>query len=324
MSRIRFGVWVVMGALILVSLAFSQKVLTTIQIGGFTGTPAVNTATNMIYVPNTTTGDVAVIDGKTNKIVTTIPVGVSPYAIAVANPVTNLIYVAAGDADQYIAVIDGSTNTVIETIPVPEVGLLAVNEAANLIYFQEARATLAVLDGATNQVTNSVVLSTSCCIQSMVYSPFTNRIYGTLGISDNLAIINAADLSFTTVYFEGNVDIYGLAADSTSGRVYLGNASLEGLYVVNGMNGEIGATIQPDHFAPIAVNPTNHLIADIGFSDQNDDIFLSFANGHNYASVGNQIVMPKNQTPYAINVGVNNRYYVTFYQHDGVMVISGP
>jgi DNA-binding beta-propeller fold protein YncE len=75
--------------------AFSKKILTTITIGGITGFPAINTTTNMIYVPNTTTGVVAVINGQTNQIVTNIPVGVSPVYAAV-NPNTNVVYVSGG------------------------------------------------------------------------------------------------------------------------------------------------------------------------------------------------------------------------------------
>jgi|CZKK01.1.fsa_nt_gi DNA-binding beta-propeller fold protein YncE len=75
--------------------AFSQKILTTITIGGITGYPAINTTTNMIYVPNTTTGAVAVINGQTNHIVTNISVGTSPVYAAV-NQNTNVVYVSGG------------------------------------------------------------------------------------------------------------------------------------------------------------------------------------------------------------------------------------
>ena len=54
---------------------------------------AVNPATNRIYVTNVASNSVSVIDGWTNQVRTTIPVGVDPYGVA-ANPVTGLIYVA--------------------------------------------------------------------------------------------------------------------------------------------------------------------------------------------------------------------------------------
>ncbi len=42
---------------------------------------------------NSASNTVSVIDGWTNQVRTTIPVGVDPYGVA-ANPVTGLIYVA--------------------------------------------------------------------------------------------------------------------------------------------------------------------------------------------------------------------------------------
>ena len=54
---------------------------------------AVNPATNRIYMTNSASNTVSAIDGLTNRVRTTIPVGVDPFGVA-ANPVTGLIYVA--------------------------------------------------------------------------------------------------------------------------------------------------------------------------------------------------------------------------------------
>ncbi len=54
---------------------------------------AVNPATNRIYMTNSASNTVSAIDGLTNRVRTTIPVGVDPFGVA-ANSVTGLIYVA--------------------------------------------------------------------------------------------------------------------------------------------------------------------------------------------------------------------------------------
>ena len=54
---------------------------------------AVYQQTNTIYVANTTGGTVSVIDGKTNTVTTTIPVGFQPRGAA-ADRKTNRVYVA--------------------------------------------------------------------------------------------------------------------------------------------------------------------------------------------------------------------------------------
>ncbi|MCA1565218.1 MAG: hypothetical protein LC803_06215 [Acidobacteria bacterium] len=74
---------------------------------------AVNTATNKIYVVNGS-NSVNVINGATNTIVGTIPVGSSPQKIAV-NSATNRIYVANYSSSN-VSVINGATDTVITNI----------------------------------------------------------------------------------------------------------------------------------------------------------------------------------------------------------------
>jgi YVTN family beta-propeller protein len=305
------------------SEGFSQKIVTTIQIGGVTGYPAVNTTTNMIYVPNTTTGMVAVINGQTNQIVANISVGTSPSAAAV-NPNTNLIYVSGGQSSPYIAVIDGSSNTVTATVPVAFGGPMAVNIASNLIYFLSSGDDFSVLNGATNQVTDTVTITKNCCLRTIAYSPVTNHIYCTM-IPNDLSIIDASTLKFTTLQFSQIIQLGGLALDSTSNRVYLSDAGETALYVVNGKTGKLNTSVLSGsgYGGPIAANPTNHLIADFGYSIQSPP-FLSFISGRNYALVGNSVTFPTNSNPYTLVSGVGDRYYVTFYQRDGIAVVSGP
>ena len=59
---------------------------------------------------------VSVINGSTNSVLTTIPVGNSPRGISV-NPSTNMVYVANFN-DNNVTVIDGKTNKVVNTIPI--------------------------------------------------------------------------------------------------------------------------------------------------------------------------------------------------------------
>jgi YVTN family beta-propeller protein len=58
----------------------------------------------------------AVINGVTNKISATIPVGSDLQAVAV-NPATNILYVA-NSAGNSVSVISGVTNTVVSTLTV--------------------------------------------------------------------------------------------------------------------------------------------------------------------------------------------------------------
>lgn len=76
--------------------AAGLALLTTVQVGQ--GGPdgggglVVNPAINRIYATNSASNTVSVLDGATNRVRTTVPVGVDPYGVAV-NPATGLVYV---------------------------------------------------------------------------------------------------------------------------------------------------------------------------------------------------------------------------------------
>ena len=85
--------------------ACAQTVTATLDSGAGPVSVAINPATNMIYVANSQSASVTVIDGANNG-TTTVTTGSSP-AVAV-NPVTNNIYVAnKGSAS--VTVIDGAS-----------------------------------------------------------------------------------------------------------------------------------------------------------------------------------------------------------------------
>ena len=77
------------------------------------------------------------IDPKTNTVVATIPVGNSPFGVAI-NPTSGLVYVANANYIT-VSVIDPATNTVIATIPVGEgPSGVAINPTNGLVYVANA------------------------------------------------------------------------------------------------------------------------------------------------------------------------------------------
>ena len=107
---------------------------------------------NRIYVTIPIDNTVSVIDGTTNTVIATIPVGSSPVGVGV-NPATNRIYVA-NFADNTVSVIDGTTDEVIATIPVGTLPHgVGVNPLTNGIYVANSfDNTVSVIDGNTDEV----------------------------------------------------------------------------------------------------------------------------------------------------------------------------
>ena len=129
----------------------------TIDTGNNANFMAVNPLTNRVYATACNSGacKIAVIDGKSNSVITDIPIAsgdaVGLQGLAV-NPVTNRIYASDGDNQQYIA-IDGQTNTIITQVIVPSTpGGIAVNPKTNRIFIAGVGfpGLVMVYDGATN------------------------------------------------------------------------------------------------------------------------------------------------------------------------------
>jgi YVTN family beta-propeller protein len=89
---------------------------------------------------------VSLIDGASNRVVATIPVGSEPVSVGV-NPTTNRIYVTNSNSST-MSVIDGASNRVVATIPVgTDPSGVGVNPTTNRIYVaNEGSNTVIVVD----------------------------------------------------------------------------------------------------------------------------------------------------------------------------------
>ncbi|MDR3539830.1 MAG: YncE family protein [Desulfosporosinus sp.] len=106
----------------------------------------------LIYVVNSRSNSVSVIDRETNALIHIVKVGSRPFGVGV-NPVTNRIYVTNQGSDN-VSVIDGFSNVVIATI---KVGLspegVEVNPTTNRIQVTNTISNnVSVINGSTNTV----------------------------------------------------------------------------------------------------------------------------------------------------------------------------
>ena len=309
-------------AMFAVPKAFSQKLLTTIPIDGRPGHLAVNTTTNMIYVPNESLNTLDVINGSSNQVVANIPLGSAPFAAAV-DPSTNVVYVTVPNSS--VVVVNGATNTVTATIATAAPpSWIAVNPATDLIYFSTSSSgngAVGVIDGATNQIVRTLSLLTGCCSGAIAVNTTTNHIY----VADNsstkqLAVIDGNTNKLQTLSVAGVCDFGYIAVDITLNRIYVADDACSGLYVINGATEKLVAILLPHYFGPITVSSNNHQVADFSLN------VLSFVNGRTGSAVGGNVNFPQSQQPVSVVAGGHNRYYVSLYNGSGsgVGVVSGP
>ena len=114
-----------------IGTASADWVTTTVPADSNPYAVAANPVTNRIYVANSSSNNVTVIDGATNATIT-VATRTGPSAVA-ANPVTNKIYVANLNSDN-VTVIDGATNGTTTVAAGSTPRAVAVNLATNKIY----------------------------------------------------------------------------------------------------------------------------------------------------------------------------------------------
>ena len=238
---------------------------TTVTVGYYPSTVAVNPVTNRIYVANQCGSDtncagdgtVTVIDGSSNSVLATVTVGSDPYGIAV-NPATNLIYVtnycgadtSCQTLSGTVSVISGASNTVTATVNVGAgPALPVVNSVTNKIYvgntcgndttctFPYGQGTVTAIDGTTNNPTS---VNVGVYPFALAVNSVTNKIYVANNCGDDgncqstatLTVINGATLATNEIAIGGFYP-YAIAANSVTNKIYVpsdcyGDASCQG------------------------------------------------------------------------------------------------
>jgi YVTN family beta-propeller protein len=90
---------------------FTNSVIKTIIVGRDPSAISFNPKHNIVYIANSNSSTVSVLDSTTFQVIKTIRVGDSPSGIAI-NPATDIVYVANSNSGT-VSVIDGSTNSVV-------------------------------------------------------------------------------------------------------------------------------------------------------------------------------------------------------------------
>jgi YVTN family beta-propeller protein len=183
-----------------------------------------NTDNRMLYVTNTDSDTISVIDGTKKEVIEQFKVGHKPTGIDINNE-NGRVYVS-NSMSNTVSLID-SENKLIKNIPTKgkyPTGL-AVDEKTNLVYVANTDSdTVSVIDGKTNKVKSIQVGNgpTGIAIDSK-----NNLVYVTNYNDDTISIINASNhMNY------GNIDISrdfsgngptAIAVDSTNNEIYVLN-----------------------------------------------------------------------------------------------------
>lgn len=251
--------------LLLVALAFAvtrpvsaQTVTTAVPAGLGAISVAVNPVTNKVYIANSASNNVTVIDGATNA-TTSVSVGTSPLELEV-NPATNKIYVANRDSNN-VTVIDGATNATT-TVPAGTAPFwIAVNSVTNKIYVvNNGGNNVTVIDGATNATTTVPVGASP---STLALNPATDKIY-IVDSSTALTVIDGTTNGVTTVPV-GAVPT-ALAVNPVTNKVYVGTEA-SGVIVLDATTNSTTIVAAGAGTYAIALNPATNKVYASNFWD---------------------------------------------------------
>lgn len=161
----------------------SRRVLHTIYLssgGGGLVSIAVDPLRNRVYVADANNWNLTIIDGRTNRILATVDLGIQPASVSV-NTITNRIYVVGNSAEGQLLVINGRTGAVSQAIAVGQrLSQVAVDEANNHVFLLAPGNDLAGEPGtiyAVNGTTNSLITTIQGFDTGIAVDPLRNILW---------------------------------------------------------------------------------------------------------------------------------------------------
>ncbi len=237
--------------------AFSSNAVveTLIQDNGW-GVTAVDPQTNKVYITNFKSDTVTVLDGETDKPISEIKVGNTPYGLGI-NTETKILYVALERAD-ILAIVNSTTSQIIKEITLSKPYDIAVNSKSNMVYVtSDKEGVVTVLDGSLNEIITTLDVLNPCGIAvnentNMVYvtSESENKVYVFDGSKNNL--IASIDVGSSP---------RGVVANSNTNMVYVTNQMTGTVSVIDGEKNQVIDSISVGETPRrIVVNPSTNLI----------------------------------------------------------------
>jgi YVTN family beta-propeller protein len=220
--------------------AEEHSVVATISVSDGPSSVGVNPTNGLVYVTNfglfnntNTTGTVSVINGTTNTVVATIPVGFAD-DIAV-NPTNGLVYVA--NLMNNVSVIETSNNnTVVATIPVGRDPTdIAVNPTNGLVYVvNHLSKTVSVIDPSTNMVVATTPVGNNP--RDVAINPANGLVYVAISdffSSNTVSVIDPSNNNTVVATIPVGRGPTDIAVNPANGLVYVINAVSDTVSVIS-------------------------------------------------------------------------------------------
>jgi len=185
-----------------------------------------------IYIANSGSNSISVIDGTNNIKLKDIPVGTHPVYMALYPP--NKIFVANSGSDS-ISVIDTITNTNIKNIPVggnPD--YIAVDERQQKIYVANEYGGISVIDAGKNIKTDTIerippTCFTTCIANATAIGPSGFTMFTV--VRNGISVYHTGNESYIKTIETGRGPSY-ILSDQSANTIYVANSGNDSISVI--------------------------------------------------------------------------------------------
>ena len=234
----------------------SDKVVDTVSVGNKPLAITYNPSNNNIYVANTFSDTMSVIDtSKNNNVISNIAVGHFPgnSSSGVAYNSKNGNMYAANIGSDSLSEIDGSNNVVISSIKqLSNPAGIAYDSANSHIYITNNKAnSVSVIDTLRN---NRVIATMPVGISpsAIIFDSDNGHVYvantGSDNSRDTVSVIDTSTNKVIATIVVGNAP-NGITLDSSKGKIYVTNTFSNTVSVIDDSNNKVTTTI------PVGTNP---------------------------------------------------------------------
>jgi len=279
----------------------TNTIVSTISVGNGPVGVAVHPNGSRVYVANSASSTVSVINTTSFTVTATIALaaGSNPYGIAVS-PDGSKVY-TANNGGSSLSEISTATNTVTRTnlVGAGPVGIIVSPDGSRLYVTRPNGASVTTVDAATLAVTANATVGSGP--NGLAITPNGGKVFIANSISNFVSILNTATNTVTNVPVTGVT--YGAAMSPDGTRAYVTNWTNGAVHVFNTATNAIvaqinlggrpyGVSVSPDGARLYVTNTFGHSMFEVNLANNSLLTTLPLVAGGNPATIGNFISNP--------------------------------
>jgi len=216
---------------------WADEVIATIDVGEHPYSILYNPSNEYIYVANSESDSVSVIDSSTHEVIKTIDVEEYPWALGY-NPDFNYVYVSNRHSDS-VSIIDGISNEILKTVKVGDSPFaIEYNPIKSAMYVSnQGSHSVSVIDGTSNEVVDTI--GGIYTPQDIIFDPDNENLYVTGYAHNTISVIDGHTNEIIKEVGTVGSGPYDIEYNPQNKCIYIGNGNTADVTVLDTTTDEI-------------------------------------------------------------------------------------